>query len=190
MILMRHGQSHFNVHFGQTHVDPGLRDPGLTALGRSQVTEAAEHLRREEIKAIVVSPYTRTLETAEIVAEALDLAYTVDPAIGEQAKFTCDIGTPRRALAARWPHLDLDHMPDEWWPALEESELSIDGRCRAFRDRMAAGGDWRGVLVITHYHVIRILTGHPVHNAALVRFDPSAPHPGGGTIVVPPSDPC
>ena len=55
---------------------------------------------------------------------------------------------------------------------------------------MAAGGDWRGVLVITHYHVIRILTGHPVHNAALVQFDPSAPHPGGGTIVVPPSDPC
>jgi broad specificity phosphatase PhoE len=46
MILMRHGQSHFNARFGMTHVDPGLRDPGLTDLGRAQATAAAAHLRR------------------------------------------------------------------------------------------------------------------------------------------------
>lgn len=189
MILMRHGQSHFNVHFGETRVDPGLRDPGLTDLGRSQVHAAADHLRGQDVKAIIASPYIRTLETAEIVAEALDLTFIVDPAIGEQAVFTCDIGTPRSALTERWPHLVLDHMPDEWWPSLEESEVSLDRRCRLFRERMVQGGDWRGIVVITHYHVIRTLTGHPVQNAALVHFDPSAPHPGG-RIVVPFSDPC
>lgn len=190
MILMRHGQSHFNVHFGKTQTDPGLRDPGLTDLGRSQVVAAAEQLCREDIKGIVASPYSRTLETAEIVASTLELSFTVDPVIGEQAFFTCDIGTPRSALAERWPHLELDHIADEWWPPLEESDQSLDTRCRQFRDSMAQRSDWRGTLVVTHYHVIRTLTGHPVPNAALVRFDPSAPHPGGGSIVVPPSDPC
>jgi len=190
MILMRHGQSHFNVHFGKTQTDPGLRDPGLTDLGRSQVAAAAAHLCRENIKGIVASPYCRTLETAEIVASVLGLTITVDPIIGEQAFFTCDIGTPRQALADRWPHLDLDHIADEWWPPLEESDHSLDSRCRQFRNGMAQKGDWRGTLAITHYHVIRTLTGHPVKNAELVRFDPSAPHPGGGSIVVPLSDPC
>lgn len=189
MILMRHGQSHFNARFGMTRVDPGLRDPGLTDLGRAQTKATAAHLRQHDVTHILASPYTRALETAEIVAEALDTTFTVDPLIGEQACFTCDIGTPSSALRARWPHLDLDHLPDEWWPALEETETSLDTRCRTFRARVAEAGDWQGILVITHYHVIRTMTGHIVRNAALVRFDPSAPHPGGGTVV-PVPDPC
>jgi broad specificity phosphatase PhoE len=189
MILMRHGQSQFNAKFAIDRVDPGLRDPGLTDLGRDQARAAAAHLRTHDVKAIVASPYTRTLETAEIVAEALDMPFGVEPLVGEQACFTCDIGSPRTALCERWPHLELDHLPDEWWPPLEEPEHALDARCRAFRARMTEAGDWRGVLVVTHYHVIRTLTGHIVANAALVRFDPSADHPGGGTVV-PVPDPC
>ncbi len=189
MILMRHGQSHFNVHYGRTRQDPGLRDPGLTDLGRQQAAAAASLLRRHEVRQIVASPYMRTLETAEIVADVLGLSVTVDAVVGERAVFTCDIGTPRQALATRWPHLPLDHLPDEWWPVLEESEMALDQRCRSFRARMAEARAWRGVLVVTHWGVIRALTGHRVENAELVRFDPSAEHPGGGTVV-PLSDPC
>ena len=36
MILIRHGQSEFNVVYGKTRVDPGIRDPRLTALGERQ----------------------------------------------------------------------------------------------------------------------------------------------------------
>ena len=53
MILMRHGQSHFNVHYGRTRQDPGLRDPGLTELGRQQAAAAAALLRRHEGRQIV-----------------------------------------------------------------------------------------------------------------------------------------
>ena len=174
MILMRHGQSHFNLHYGMTRQDPGLRDPGLTELGRRQAAEAAEILRRQEVQGIVASPYTRTLETAEIVADALKVDVTVDPCVGEQAVFTCDIGSPRTALLARWPRLALDHISDEWWPALEETEASLIGRCQAFRTRMAEAGGWQGIVVVTHYHVIRTLTGQVLPNAGLVRFDPRA----------------
>lgn len=189
MILMRHGQSHFNLHFGRTRADPGLRDPGLTDLGRAQAAAAAVQLRDHAVSRLIASPYTRALETAEIVAAALDLPFSVDHTIGEQVCFTCDLGTPRALLAERWPHLAFDHLADEWWPALDEPDASLDRRCRAFRERMARSGNWRGTVVITHYHVIRVLTGHTVHNAALVRFDPSAAHPGGGEVV-PNSDPC
>ena len=27
MILIRHGESEFNVHFNRTRIDPGIRDP-------------------------------------------------------------------------------------------------------------------------------------------------------------------
>ena len=183
MILMRHGQSHFNVHFGRNRQDPGLRDPGLTETGRAQARSAARHLGDHAVTEIIASPYTRALETAEIVATALDMTFSVEPLVGEQAVFTCDIGTPRSGLTDRWPHLSLDHLEDEWWPPLEESERSLEQRCRTFRARMSKHEAWHGVLVVTHYHVIRTLTGHPVQNAALVRFDPSASHPGGGTVV-------
>jgi len=189
MILMRHGQSHFNVVYGATRKDPGIRDPGLTDDGREQVTEAAGRLRDLTVRHIVASPYTRALETAEIVAEALDLKIRVEPIIGERAVFMCDVGTPVSALRARWPHLDMDHLEETWWPVLEESEESLDHRCRSYRRTLSDNGDWRGTLVVTHWGVIRALTGHRVQNADLVRFDPTTDHPGGGTVV-PSDDPC
>ena len=47
MILLRHGQSEFNLLFTQTRKDPGIIDPKLTPLGQTQAEEAAEALVRE-----------------------------------------------------------------------------------------------------------------------------------------------
>jgi glucosyl-3-phosphoglycerate phosphatase len=58
MILLRHGQSEFNLHFGATRRDPGIIDPRLTELGHIQAHEAAQQLRRQGIERIIVSPYT------------------------------------------------------------------------------------------------------------------------------------
>ena len=41
MILLRHGQSEFNVAFNATRVDPGIPDPRLTEEGRRQARAAA-----------------------------------------------------------------------------------------------------------------------------------------------------
>ena len=188
MILMRHGQTVFNVVYGKTRKDPGIRDPELTDDGRLQVARAAERLRNLTVRRVIASPYRRTLETAEIVTETLDIPLFIDPSVGERAVFACDIGTPRSALAERWPDLTLDHLEEDWWPAIEESEAALDRRCQRFRTRIAGDGAWSGTLVITHWGVIRALTRHRVQNADLVRFDPTAPHPGGGAVV-PETDP-
>src|SRR5581483_4691161 len=125
MILVRHGQSEFNVVFSVTRRDPGIRDPRLTPEGRRQAEAAAEALMGHGIERLIASPYSRALETAEILARRLEVAITVDPLVGERAAFACDVGTRRGDLRERWPHLVLDHLEEEWWPQLEETEAGL-----------------------------------------------------------------
>ena len=175
MILVRHGQSEFNVVFSVTRVDPGIRDPKLTPEGKRQAEAVAETLEGHGILRLIASPYSRALETAEIVARRLGASVAVDPIVGERAAFTCDIGTPRAELVARWPDLALDHLEDQWWPTLEETEAQLGERCARFRTRMTGHADWRAVAVITHWGFIRGLTGLTVPNCAALRIDPHRP---------------
>lgn len=175
MILLRHGETVFNVVFGATRVDPGVRDPALTPRGREQAAAAAEALRGQDIRRVIASPYRRALETADIVAGLLDLPVSVEPLIRERAKFACDIGTARRELALQWRHLALDHLEEVWWHETEETEESLAARCRAFCGAMAGVPDWPHVAVVTHWGVIRSLTGLAVKNCEQVRFDPTVP---------------
>jgi len=108
MILLRHGESEFNVVYKKTRIDPGIRDPKLTDLGHRQVSEAVGYLKDRIIKRILTSPYTRAIQTASIVGEAIGVAVEVDPRIGERAAFICDLGTPGADLRRAWPGLDLD----------------------------------------------------------------------------------
>jgi broad specificity phosphatase PhoE len=183
MILVRHGQSEFNVVYGETRKDPGIVDPQLTELGRRQAAATAKALAGGRAHRIVASPYRRAVQTALIINETLNLPITIDPMVGERAAFICDIGTPGPDLSKLWPDLDFSHLPETWWPAIEEPEESLDARGRSFRDRMRRHEGWEGVVVVTHWGFIRTLTGHRVGNATAVRFDPHSDHPGGGTVV-------
>ena len=176
MILVRHGQSEFNVHYNRTRIDPGIEDPALTELGRRQAAEAAGQLAREGVRRLLVSPYRRTLETAEVIAAALDLPIVIEPMIRERMAFTCDIGSVRSQLAQRWPHLSFDHVEERWWPALEETEDLLALRCRSFHRAARAMADWREVACVTHWGFIRGLTGRELRNGELIRFDPHG-HP-------------
>jgi broad specificity phosphatase PhoE len=174
MILVRHGESEFNVVFNRTRKDPGIKDPRLTERGREQVRRAALQLKRHAypIRRLLTSPYTRALETAAIIAETLDLPVEVEAVVHEHACFDCDIGTPISALAERWPALDFGALSEIWWPQMEEPAEELQRRCAAFRIKAAALGDWRHVAVVSHWGFIRGLTGHDAHNAELVPFDP------------------
>ncbi len=174
MILVRHGQSEFNVIFGATRKDPGIVDPKLTDEGQRQAEEAGKNLRARGLTRIVASPYTRTLQTAEIIADVLNLPITIESLIREHAFFTCDIGTPRSVLSRTWPHLDFEALEESWWPADPETEEDVKARCQAFHSRMAETHDWREVLVVSHWGFIRGLTGHEAKNGEIIAFDPTA----------------
>jgi broad specificity phosphatase PhoE len=172
MILVRHGQSEWNVVFNRTRIDPNIPDPPLTAEGRRQAEAAAQVLARSGIERLLVSPYVRALETAEIIAARTGIAMAVEPMVRERAAFSCDIGTPRSRLAARWPQLSFDHVEEIWWPSAIESEAELDHRCGRFRATARSLADWPQVAVVTHWGFIRGITGVEARNGELVRFDP------------------
>ncbi len=185
MFLMRHGESLFNAEKSRTGDDPGIADPALTARGAEQARDVATFLGGASIRRIVSSPYTRALETAAIVANALGLAITVDAGVGERTAFFCDVGTPGARLRERWPNLDLDHLDDVWWPTFEESESALAVRCERFREGLVEAGDWTGLLVVSHWAFIRELTGLAVLNGTVLRLDPAAAPPPAEVVKVP-----
>ena len=172
MILLRHGQTEFNVIYGSTREDPGIEDPPLTDDGRRQIENAAIRLADMAIHHIVASPYVRALETAEIIAAAIAAPVVVEPLVRERYAFSCDVGTPTSELMERWAHLSLDHLDEVWWPQEEEPETALHERCRRFSDTMAGRSDWDRCLVVTHWGVIRSLTGQRVGNGDMLRYDP------------------
>lgn len=198
MILVRHGESEFNVVFAKTRKDPGIRDPALTARGRAQIEAAASIVRQAVADGrvdadlrprwIMASPYRRTLQSAEILSRILGLPIHVEPIVREHAAFACDVGTARTDLVKTWPHVDWTRLEAErWWPSEPETEQIVDGRARRFRGDRLSADDWKGMLVVSHWGFIRALTGHTVPNATVLTFDPGAPHPGGGEVVSTPS---
>jgi len=177
MILLRHGQSEFNLHFTATKRDPGIPDPGLTELGRQQAAAAAEALEREGIRRIIASPYTRALETAAPIARRLGVPVHVMPTVRERYAFSCDIGSPRTQLALAWPELDLAHLDEVWWPVIEEPDHGVEARAALFRAEMAALPDWRDTLVVSHWGFILAMTGERVMNGEWLRCDPNGSAP-------------
>ncbi|MFA7229668.1 MAG: histidine phosphatase family protein [Victivallaceae bacterium] len=79
VFVARHGQpekNRTNAKYNDT--DNDSRDPILSALGREQAKLLGEHLRSIGFKGeIYSSPYRRTLETADIVAEILNSQFWV-----------------------------------------------------------------------------------------------------------------
>ena len=177
MILLRHGQSEFNLHFTATRKDPGIADPRLTPLGHEQAEAAAEQLAGEGITRILASPYTRALQTAAPIAARLGLPVLVNTAVRERYAFTCDVGSPVSLLAPAWPTHDFSHMDDVWWPEVEEPAMEVEARAALFRTEMAALPDWRSTLVVCHWGFIMSLTGVSMQNGTWMRLDPTAPAP-------------
>lgn len=67
IFLIRHGQSEYNINFKPGLIRP-FTDP-LTELGKKEANEIGEYLINKNInnKYIYSSPYTRTLQTAQII---------------------------------------------------------------------------------------------------------------------------
>jgi broad specificity phosphatase PhoE len=177
MILLRHGQSEFNLVFTATRRDPGIIDAPLTPLGLEQAERAAEALAGERLARIIVSPYTRALQTAGRIARRLALPVLVNPIVRERHGFSCDIGTPRTQLQLAWPGHDFSSLDEVWWPPVEEPADSVIGRAMLFRAEMAALPDWSDTLVVSHWGFILCMTGTSVANGQWLRCDPTVPAP-------------
>jgi broad specificity phosphatase PhoE len=176
MYLLRHGQSYFNLHFSATRVDPGIEDPELTPLGAEQAATAAMQLADAALTRIIISPYTRTLQTAQPILAIHRVPAEIRHEVRERTAFVCDIGSPPDLLASRFPHHDFAHLPSRWWHEGVESLEQTIARADAFRAHMAASEDSATTLLVSHWAFILALTGSSISNGELLQYDPrSAP---------------
>ena len=175
MILLRHGQSEFNLAFTQTRRDPGIVDPKLTPLGHQQAEAAAGALAGAGITRILASPYTRALQTAAPIAAALGLPVLIHPVVRERYAFTCDVGSPVSHLTEAFPDHDFSDLPETWWPDTHEDADGILARAAQFRAEMSARDDWAHTLVVSHWGFILSMTGISAENGHWLRCDPTTP---------------
>jgi broad specificity phosphatase PhoE len=177
MILLRHGQSEFNLRMAATRRDPGIEDACLTEYGHHQAEQAARKLCQELITRIIASPYTRALQTAEPLARRLGLPIQIVPLVRERFGLACDVGSPRDRLAGSWPALDFAHIEEKWWPDEYETPTGVTERATAFRHQMRAEPDWRETVVVSHWGFILCMTGQNINNGEMIRCDPTGPNP-------------
>jgi glucosyl-3-phosphoglycerate phosphatase len=177
MILLRHGQSEFNLRFTATRRDPGIEDARLTEYGHHQAEQAARELEREPITRIIASPYTRALQTAEPLARRLRLKIDILPIVRERFGLACDVGSPRSRLTSSWPAHDFTHIEEKWWPDEHEGPDAVSERAKSFREQMTACADWPTTVVVSHWGFILCMTGQSIANGATIWCDPSGAIP-------------
>lgn len=177
MFLLRHGQSYFNLLYGKTRVDPGIEDPHLTPFGAEQAAAAARELAAKPITRVIISPYTRALQTAEPILAVHEVPVEIMHLVREQSFFVCDVGSPPAVLADRFAHHSFTHLPERWWhEGIETAEQTI-ARANDFRALMAARDDAATTLLVSHWAFIVALAGVSLANGEMVEYDPLSPPP-------------
>lgn len=162
--LVRHGQTSWNV----ADLLQGSSDIPLNDTGRAQAREAAGLLAGAHWDAIVTSPLVRAVETAGIIADALDLARPetsiglVERDYGEAEGLTKEQATAR--FGAVWPG--------------EESYEHLKERAVTAVDAVAANHSGTALIIATHGTFIRafadVIVGQETikpDNAHAVWFD-------------------
>lgn len=172
MFLLRHGQSYFNLHFSETRVDPGIQDPELTPLGIEQAAAAAMQLAAKPLSRVIISPFTRALQTAQPILAIHKVRVAVMQEVREQGAYACDVGSPPNLLASRFPHHDFAHLPPQWWHAGIETMEETSVRAKAFRALMATREDSTTTLLVSHWAFILALSGISLANGEILEYDP------------------
>ena len=83
LLFIRHGETLANMNFVASGGD---RNPELTELGIAQAELAVVKLRRHSLipHVIITPPSKRTMATAQIISDQLNLEIVVEPLIAER----------------------------------------------------------------------------------------------------------
>lgn len=184
--LMRHGVTEMNEHLGRCrprYGAPGFRDPvlydtRLTARGQAEAARAAAQVARlrQQPELLVVSPLTRAVQTATLAyGTQPPCPVHVEPLWRERLYLSSDVGRHPQQLQQEYPQFGWDHLPDVWWHTADpEDPTAINPEPEGvFLARMQQLQQWiearpeRVLAVVTHWGVLRALTGRDFENCEL-----------------------
>ena len=175
--LIRHAQSAFNAVYGPNKPDPMIFDAPITELGETQAEQACKEVEKLDIKNVIVSPFTRTLQTAQLIFKNR-LPLQINAAVREQLVNSCDVGSPPDKLAQDFPHLNFSHLDECWWHQGEkdyrgisvEPEEVLMERADRFVDYIKSEGI-QSTAIVSHGNFIRALTGVKPQNCEIIPFN-------------------
>ncbi|KAL9123504.1 MAG: hypothetical protein Q9217_007064 [Psora testacea] len=110
--IIRHGQSLHNIDHGYLHRDPPLTDAGQIATKQIKIPAVPD--------LIVISPMTRTLQTAinafpSILGSApFQPEVQIWPDLRETYDANCNKGLSRAEISAKFPQFNFTECAEEW----------------------------------------------------------------------------
>ena len=174
--LIRHAQSIFNAVYDENKPDPMIFDAPITKFGESQAQQARTEINQLDIVNVIVSPFTRTLQTAHLIF-GNNLPMQINAMVREQLCNSCDVGSPPSELSKKYPHLDFDHLNECWWHNKEkdhrgisvEPDETLQERANAFSEFLKRE-QIQSTAIVTHGNFIRALTGIQPKNCEVIKF--------------------
>jgi broad specificity phosphatase PhoE/ribonuclease HI len=152
VLFLRHGRTADNVsrRFAGPRTGDGVVEVGLDEVGRHQAAVVAAALSDADVAGIVSSPRRRARETADVVAGALGLGVTIDPAFadfdpgGWDGRTSDEVRVSHPAWHAAWS-VSPDVAPPDG-----ESVRAVQARVLASIGALLSRYGGRRVLVVSH----------------------------------------
>lgn len=144
--VMRHGEAESNV---KNILDTVLNDGNhLTEKGKQDVVVSATELKSKNIDVIIASPFTRTTETAHIVAETLG----IDPSkiVFDKRLYEVNVGVFDKKPIPEWEH---DFPPLKLFteaPEGGETLTAVRQRIGTFMYDIEQTYQNKNILIVTH----------------------------------------
>lgn len=153
--LIRHGETQHN----KDGVGLGREDAPLTELGREQVRAVAERLRTSGLDAVLSSPLSRALHTAEAIASGLGLSVEVRESLLELHVGETE-AMPFAEVRQRWPAFAEQWIGPDVADAVMpggESLRQLAYRLAPLIEELRARPTEDVVAVVSHNFVIKVL---------------------------------
>ncbi len=150
--LVRHGNRLDFVYPDWFNIAPRRYDPPLSEDGKIQAQELAQRLKLEKIDHIIASPFLRTIQTAHIIAENLDLTLKLEAGLGEWhnpdwMSYSPEIH-PREELEKIYPRIDWSYS-SQVFPLYPENQTELLSRMEKI-----------GRLLVNQFSENLLLIGH------------------------------
>ncbi|MCX6792643.1 MAG: histidine phosphatase family protein [Candidatus Falkowbacteria bacterium] len=153
MILVRHGQSNYNLK----DLCNGLpsKKVYLTPLGKKQASEVALKLAKKKIDVIYISKLFRSEQTAKIINRYHKVKMIADKRLND--RLMGEFENKSAALFYAW----RDKSKEPWAiaPKGGESYIDLEKRVKLFLNDLIAK-DYKTVLVVSHLTVIAVIQGY------------------------------
>jgi broad specificity phosphatase PhoE len=149
-------------------------DPRLSAEGERQVAALRHRVAALAVEVVITSPLTRAIQTALGAFAGQGVPILVEALHREWLEHSGDVGRAPSLLAAEFPELIFDHLPDVWWHSAGDAPLAVPSepeevlleRVEAFRNWLLCRTE-RRIAVIGHGTFLNRLSGHAFANCEL-----------------------